>query len=65
MQIDDETEQRLAIRKREALEIDPDTAEIDWCYSQILDGRIFQRNATESSAIFCSPAGQRCLGLLL
>ncbi len=30
-------EQWLAIRKEEALKIDPDTAEVDWCYAQTLD----------------------------
>jgi hypothetical protein len=37
MQTDDEIEQRVAIRKREALEIDPETAEIHWCYGWIGD----------------------------
>lgn len=29
--------QWLAIRKEAALKIDPETAEVDWCYSQTLD----------------------------
>jgi hypothetical protein len=27
----------LAIRKKEALKIDPETAEVDWCYAQLDD----------------------------
>ena len=30
-------EQWLAIRKEEALKIDPATAEVDWCYAQVVD----------------------------
>jgi hypothetical protein len=30
-------EQWLAIRKAAALNIDPQTAEVDWCYAQTLD----------------------------
>ena len=30
-------EEWLAIRKREALKIDPETAEVTWCYAQTLD----------------------------
>ena len=37
MRTDDETKQRLAIREREALEIDPEIAEVDWCYGLIVD----------------------------
>ena len=29
--------QFLAIRKAEGLKIDPRTAEVDWCYAQVLD----------------------------
>ena len=32
-----EIEQRLAIRKEEALKIDPETAEVHWTYAQTLD----------------------------
>jgi hypothetical protein len=32
-----ELERWLAIRKEEALKIDPETAEVDWSYSQTLD----------------------------
>jgi hypothetical protein len=32
-----ELERRLAIRKEEALKIDPETAEVDWSYGQTLD----------------------------
>jgi hypothetical protein len=37
MRTDHEIEQWLAIRKREALAIDPETAEVHWSYGQILD----------------------------
>lgn len=30
-------EQWLQIRKEEGRKIDPDTAEVDWCYAQVLD----------------------------
>jgi hypothetical protein len=33
----DEIDQWLAIRKREALNIDPETAEFDWSYEYIVD----------------------------
>src|SRR5262249_42197814 len=32
-----EAEEWLAIRRKAALEIDPETAEVTWCYGQILD----------------------------
>ena len=31
------TEEWLAIRKEAGLQIDPDTAEVSWCYAQVLD----------------------------
>jgi hypothetical protein len=30
-------EEFLAIRKEAGLKIDPETAEVDWCYAQVLD----------------------------
>jgi hypothetical protein len=35
--IDQERESWLAIRKEAALEIDPETADVDWCYAHTLD----------------------------
>jgi hypothetical protein len=37
MRTDDEIKEWLAVRKREGLKIDPETAEVDWGYGQILD----------------------------
>jgi hypothetical protein len=34
---DQERKSWLAIRKEAALEIDPETAEVDWCYAQTLN----------------------------
>src|SRR5262245_19480306 len=34
---DQERKDWLAIRKEAALEIDPETADVDWCWGQILD----------------------------
>lgn len=33
----DKTQRWLAIRKKAARQIDPGTAEVDWCYGQVLD----------------------------
>lgn len=33
----DDVESWLAVRREEALKIDPETAEVDWCYAQTMD----------------------------
>jgi hypothetical protein len=59
MREDDEmsVDQYLAIRKEAALKIDPDTAEVDWSYIQIMDPYGVRADLPEEChcfGIFCS-----------
>ena len=69
MQIDsDEIRKYLGDRKREAVTIDPKTAEVTWSYEETLDPYGVHDLPPELRQswprVFCSPSGQRDLGLV-
>jgi hypothetical protein len=62
-------EQWLAIRKEEALRINPDTALVRWEYRQVLDPYGVPRSAAgmrlRRARVFCAESRKRHLGVVL